>query len=49
MGRRVFRNYYKGHMVKTRWGGWKQGRKMGLPGVEWRGGEKFQKTVIEKQ
>ena len=33
MGRRVFRNYYKGHMDKTKVG-WKQGREVGLAGVE---------------
>ena len=29
---RVFRNNYKGHMVKTK-GGWKQEREVGLAGV----------------
>ena len=45
MGRRVFRNCYKGHMEG---GGWKQGREMGLAGVGWRGGEKMQTTVTEQ-
>ena len=35
---RVFRNYYKGHMDKTK-GGWKQGREEGLAGVGSSGGE----------
>ena len=35
MGRRVFRNNYKGHMDKTKWG-WNQGKEVGLAGV-WRG------------
>ena len=35
MGRRVFRNYYKGHMDKTKGGrgGWKKGREVGLARV----------------
>ena len=49
MGRRVFRNYYKGHMGKKQGGGWKQGREVGLAGVEGSGGEKMQTTVIEQQ
>ena len=32
-GGRVFRNNYKGHMDKTK-GLWKQGRKVGMAGVE---------------
>ena len=45
--RRVdYRNYYKGHMDKTKVG-WKQGREVGLAGVGWRDGEKRHKTVIE--
>ena len=47
MGRRVFRNYYKGHMEKIKGeGGSKGGR------FEWGrrgGGEKMQTTVIEQQ
>ena len=30
-GRRVFRNNYKGHMDKTKWG-WNQGREVGMVG-----------------
>ena len=44
MGRGLFRNYYKGHMDKTKGEG-----EMGLAGVGWRGGEKMQTTVIEQQ
>ena len=40
MGRGVFRNYYKGHMDKTK------GEEGG--GFGW-GGEKMQITVIEQQ
>ena len=29
---RVFRNYYKGYVDKTK-GGWKQGREVGMAGV----------------
>ena len=53
MGRRVFRNYYKGHMDKTKGegrsrGGCKQGREGGLTGVGvGSGGEKRHTTVIE--
>ena len=43
MGRGVFRNYYKGHMDKTKGAG--QGG--GMAGVEWRDEEKMQTTVIE--
>ena len=46
MGRRVFRNYYKGHMDKTKGeGGGRGGRWVWLG---WRGGEKMQTTVIEQ-
>ena len=45
MGGRVFRNYYKGHMDKTKG---KDGSKGGLDGVG-RSGEKMQKTVTEQQ
>ena len=48
MGRRVFRNYSKGHMDKTKGGGWRLERKVGLAGVGWRGGDKMQTTVIEQ-
>ena len=37
-GGRVFRNYYKGHMDKTK-GGWKQGREKCLAGVGGSGGK----------
>ena len=33
MGRRVFRNNYKGHMDKTK-GGWNQEREVGMAGVK---------------
>ena len=49
MERGVFRNYYKGHMDKTKQEGGGGGREVGLAGVEWRGGEKMQTTVIEQQ
>ena len=49
MGRRVFRNYYKGHKEKTKGEGGKQRREVGLAGVGWRDGEKMQTTVTEKQ
>ena len=46
MGRGVFRNYYKGHMDKTKGEGG-GGREVGLAaGV---GGEKIQTTVTEQQ
>ena len=45
MGRGVFRNYCGGHMDETK----REGREVGLAGVEWRGGEKMQTTVIEQQ
>ena len=44
MGGRVFRNYYKGHMDKTK--GRVETREGG--GFGW-GGEKIQTTVIEQQ
>ena len=31
MGRRVFRNYYKGHMDKNKW----EGRSSGVGGFGW--------------
>ena len=47
MGRRVFRNYCKGHMDKTKGeGGSKGGRWFLLRG---KGGEKMQTTVIEQE
>ena len=52
MRRGVFRNYCGGHMDKTKGegggggGGW---REVGLAGVEWRGGENMQATVIEQK
>ena len=49
MGRGVYRNYYKGHMDKTKGEGGKRGREVGLAGVEWRGGENMQATVIEQK
>ena len=48
MGRRVFRNYYKGHMDKTKGeGGSRGGNWFGWGGGS--GGEKIQTTVIERQ
>ena len=48
MGRRVFRNYYKGHMDKTKGeGGRKGGRGVWLR-LGGRGVEKMQTTVIEQ-
>ena len=35
---RVFRNYYKGHMGETKVGWWKQGKDVGLAGVECKDG-----------
>ena len=49
MGRRVFRNYYKGHMDKTKGEGGSEGREVGLAGDGGRDGEKMQTTVIEQQ
>ena len=49
MGRRVFRNYYKGHMNKTKGeSGGGRGRWVWLGWGE-SGGEKMQTTVIEQQ
>ena len=48
MGRRVFRNYYKGHMDKIKGEGGSKGARWAWMGV-WRGGEKMQTTVIEQQ
>ena len=46
MGRRVFRNYYKGHMDKTKGEG--GGSKAVVSAqVGWRDGEKKHTTVIE--
>ena len=44
MGKGVFRNYYKGHMDKT-----KGEEGVGFGWVGWRGGEKMQTAVIEQQ
>ena len=41
-----YRNYYKGHMDKTKGEG-RGGREVGSPGVGWRDGEKRHTTVIE--
>ena len=47
MERRVFRNYYKGHMEKTKGqGGSKRGGRFGWGGES--GGGKIQTTVIEQ-
>ena len=48
VGRRVFRNYYKGFMDKTKGGGWKKRREVGLPEVGGSGEEKMQTTIIEQ-
>ena len=45
MGRKVFRNYYKGHVDKTKG----EGGSKGGGGLGWGGGEKMQTTVIEQQ
>ena len=47
MGRGDYRNYYKGHMDKTKGGGGRWGREVDSAGVGWRGGEKRHTTVIE--
>ena len=47
MGRVVFRNYYKGHMDKTKGQGGGRGLEVGLAGVGWSGGEKMQTIVNE--
>ena len=49
MGRRVFRNYYKGHIDKTKGAGGSKGGRWVWMGRGWRGGEKMQIIVIEKQ
>ena len=48
VGRGVFRNYYKGHMDKTKGEGGSKGGKEGLAGMMGSGGKKMQ-TVIEQQ
>ena len=40
MGRGDYRNYYKGTHGQNQGGGWRQGREVGLAGVEWRVGRK---------
>ena len=49
MGRRVFRNYYKGHMNKIKGEGAGGGGRCVLLGWGRGVGEKMQTTVIEKQ
>ena len=49
MGRRVFRNYYKGHMDKTKGEGGSKGGRCVWMGWGGRGGEKMHTTVIEQQ
>ena len=44
---RVFRNYYKGHMDKTKGEGRGGGGRGGSAGVGWGDGEKRHTTVIE--
>ena len=46
MGRKVFRNYYKGHMDKTKGEGGSRGGRWVWLGC---GGKKIQTTVIEQQ
>ena len=48
-GGRVFRNNYKGHSDKTKAGGWKQGREVGMAGVEGHDGVQMETTVLEQQ
>ena len=48
MGRRVFRNNYKGHRDKTKVGGYKQEKEVDLAGMGESGGKKIQTTVIEQ-
>ena len=47
-GRRVFRNNYKGHVDKTKWG-WDQGWEVEMAGVRGNGGRKMETTVLEQQ
>ena len=50
MGRRVYRNYYKGHMDKNQGGEWKHRKEdklIGWGGREWWG--EIRTTVIEQQ
>ena len=49
MGRRVYRNYYKGHMDKTKGEGGSKGRRWVWLGLGRSGREKMQTTVIEQQ
>ena len=46
---KVFRNSYKGHMDKTKVGGWDQGWEVGMTGVGESGGKKMETTVLEQQ
>ena len=48
MGRRVFRNYYKGHMDKTKGEGGSKGGRWVWLGWREKGGEKMQTIVIEQ-
>ena len=49
MGKGVYKNYYKGHMDKTKGEGRSKGLEVGLAGMGGSGGEKMQTTVIEQQ
>ena len=51
MGRGEWGEGFSGATVKDTWTKprWRQGMEVGLPGVEWRGGEKMQATVTEQQ
>ena len=45
---RVFRNMYKGHIDKTKWGQ-DQGWEVGMAGVKGSGGGKMETTILEQQ
>ena len=49
VGRRVFRNYYKGHKNKTTGKGGNKGGRWGWLGWGGSGEEKMQTTVTEQQ
>ena len=42
------RNNYKGHMDKTKGGGWDQGRQVGMAGVEGNSGGIMETTGLEQ-
>ena len=53
VGRGQWGEGFSGTTIKDTWtiprDRWKQGRELGLAGVEGRGGEKVQTTVVEQQ